>query len=121
MKPFFAILAAGALLACGSQADAANRYLLPQWRAQGYNWHAQYAHTSYGVPVSLVVPPTANMQTNWSWGVGSSRISRIDHQFSRNYMGPGSAGPYQATPAWPQDTAQFGVYYVRGPWYPTQP
>ena len=121
MKPIFTLLAVATLFACGSQAEAANRYLRPQQRAQNYNWHANYAHTSYGVPVSLVVPPTANMQTNWSWGVGSSRTSRIDHQFGRNYSGPGGQGPYRSTPAWPQDTAQFGVYYVRGPWYPLQP
>jgi hypothetical protein len=50
------------------------------------------------------------------------RISRIDHQFTRNYPGPGPfGGGFRTTPHWPQDTAQFGVYYVRGPWYPTQP
>lgn len=86
-------------------------------RAQYYNWHGNYAHTSYGQPVSLVVPPTARLQTNYSWGMGSSRVSRIDHQFGRSYSGAyrGGRGFYQ-TPAWPSDTSQFGTYYVRAPW-----
>ena len=93
-------------------------YMLPVRRAQSYNWNGRYAHSAYGQPVALVVPPTANMQTNWGWGVGSSRFSRIDHQVQRNYPGAGAYGfwPWRKTPAWPSDTTQFGVYYVRGPW-----
>jgi hypothetical protein len=92
-------------------------YMRPVQRAQWYNWNRNYAYTDYGQPVALVVPPTANMQTNWGWGVASSRITRIDHQFQRNYPGYGPfGGPHRATPVWPSDTSQFGVYYVRGPW-----
>ena len=59
----------------------------------------------------------ATLQTNWGWGVGSSRLERLDHQFSRNYPGYGPfGGAYRTTPIWPSDTTQFGVYYVRGPW-----
>ena len=90
-------------------------------RAAQYNWHGNFNHSAYGQPIALVVPPTAQLQTNWSWGAPSSRISRIDHQFGRDYPGPGAgSGGYRNTPLWPADTAQFGVYYVRGPWYPTQ-
>jgi len=97
-------------------------YMKPIKRAQWYNWNRNYAYTDYGAPTALVVPPTANMQTNYGWGVASSRISRIDHQFQRNYpgaiySGSGSfGGPFRSTPLWPQDTIQFGVYPVRGPW-----
>jgi len=92
-------------------------YMTPIQRAQWTNWNRNYAHTEYGAPVALVVPPTANLQTNWGWGVASSRISRIDHQFQRNYPGQGQfGGPFRTTPLWPSDTTQFGVYYVRGPW-----
>jgi len=92
-------------------------YMRPIERAQWYNWNRNYAHTEYGQPVALVVPPTANLQTNWGWGVASSRISRIDHQFQRNYPGAGQfGGPFRTTPLWPSDTIQFGVYPVRGPW-----
>lgn len=92
-------------------------YMLPVHRARWYNWNRNYAHTSYGMPVAMVVPPTANLQTNWGWGVASSRISRIDHQVQRNYPGAGPyGGPFRPTPVWPSDTTQFGVYYVRGPW-----
>jgi hypothetical protein len=92
-------------------------YMRPIERAQWYNWNRNYANTEYGQPVALVVPPTANMQTNYGWGVASSRISRIDHQFQRNYPGEGTfGGPFRPTPIWPSDTTQFGVYYVRGPW-----
>jgi len=92
-------------------------YMSPIRRAQWYNWNRNYSNTQYGAPVALVVPPTAQLQTNWGWGVASSRISRIDHQFQRNYPGNGPfGGPYRPTPVWPSDTSEFGTYYVRAPW-----
>ena len=36
----------------------------PVRRAWYYDWNKHYANTAYGQPVSLVVPPTATMQTN---------------------------------------------------------
>jgi hypothetical protein len=100
-------------------------YMQQQWqRSQQYNWHSNYAHSAYGQPIALVVPPTAQMQTNWSWGARSARFSRIVHQFGRDYPGQGNSGGrsgFRRTPAWPSDTNQFGVNYVRGPWYPIQP
>ena len=99
---------------CGySQADAWMYY-----HAHQYPWHGQYRHTSFGKPVALVVPPIANLQTHYSWGVPSSRVTPIHHQFGRSYPG-GEGGAYSAfrpTPFWPSNTNQFGVYYVRGPW-----
>jgi hypothetical protein len=92
-------------------------YMKPIRRAQYYNWNRNYAYTDYGQPTALVVPPTAQLQTNWGWGVSSSRISRIDHQFQRNFPGYGQfGGPFRPTPLWPSDTTEFGVYYVRAPW-----
>lgn len=114
------LLLAAALVA-GESARGEMPYLRPLRRASMYNWHGNYNYTDYGRPTALIVPPTAQLQTNWSWGAPSMRVSRIDHQFTRNYAGPGQQGGYRTTPIWPQDTAQFGVYYVRGPWYPTQP
>jgi hypothetical protein len=116
-----ALLLAAACLGAVASARAEMPYLKPLRRAQLRNWHGSYAYTPYGLPTAVVTPPTANLQTNWGWGAASSRISRIDHQFTRNYQGPGSPGPNLGTPYWPQDTTQFGLYYVRGPWYPTQP
>ena len=96
-------------------------YLRPLRRAQKYNWHGNYAHAAYGAPVALVVPPTAQLQTNWSWGAPSAHFRRIDHQFGRDYpwFGPFGNG-CRTTPRWPSNLDQFGVYYVRAPWYPTQ-
>jgi hypothetical protein len=92
-------------------------YMKPVYRAQCYNWNRNYAYTDFGAPTALVVPPTAQLQTNYGWGVASSRISRIDHQFQRNYPGYGQfGGPFRSTPMWPSDTTQFGVYPVRAPW-----
>lgn len=111
---------------CGSSCGKAKKshvpcYMKPKQRAQNYNWHANYAHSAYGQPIALVVPPTANMQTTWGWGAPSAHFSHLDHQFGRDYPGPGPfGGSFNNTPHWPQNTHQFGVYYVRGPWYPTQ-
>lgn len=92
-------------------------YMWPTRRSELTTWHGVYAHPQYGAPVALVVPPTSNLQTNWGWGPTASRVSRVDHQFGRNYVGPGPyGGPFRGRPAWPQDTMQFGVYSVRGPW-----
>ncbi len=92
-------------------------YMKPVRRAQYYNWNRNYAYTDFGAPTALVVPPTAQLQTNYGWGVASSRISRIDHQFQRNYPGNGPyGGPFRSTPIWPSDTTQFGIYPVRAPW-----
>jgi hypothetical protein len=92
-------------------------YMKPIHRAQFYNWNRNYAYTDFGAPTALVVPPTAQLQTNYGWGVASSRISRIDHQFQRNFPGYGQfGGPFRPTPLWPSDTTQFGIYPVRAPW-----
>jgi hypothetical protein len=50
--------------------------------------------------------------------VANTRITPIYHQFTRQFPGYGYDGgvPFYGTPAWPSDTRQFGVYYVRGPW-----
>ena len=82
------------------------------------DWHQGYYHTAWGMPLALVVPPTASYQTNWGWGVGNTRVTPICPQFSRNWAGPGSYDrrTFNATPPWPSDTTQSGVNYVRGPW-----
>jgi hypothetical protein len=86
-------------------------------RAATYAWHGDYYYTQWGRPVALVVPPTAELQTNYGWGVGNTRVTRIDHQFQRPYPGYGFEGsPFAPTPVIPSDTNQFGVYYIRGPW-----
>jgi hypothetical protein len=69
----------------------------------------------WGSPVNLVVPPTAEYHTEMGWGVGNSRRTVIRDQFGYGYA-DSFGGGYMATPAWPSDTTQFGVHYVRGPW-----
>jgi hypothetical protein len=105
---------------CGGLCCCDCGYMFPLKRSCYYNWNGRYAHSAYGQPVALVVPPTANLQTNWGWGVSSSRVSHLDHQVRRNYPGPGPFGAitglWRRTPAWPSDTTQIGAYYVRGPW-----
>jgi hypothetical protein len=111
------LLAVAMVAAIAAEAFAASPVVWPVRRSRYYDWNKPYAHTAYGAPVSMVVPPTATMQTNWGWGVGSSRLERLDHQFGRNYPGGGPfGGPYRTTPIWPSDTTQFGVYNVRAPW-----
>jgi hypothetical protein len=78
-------------------------------------WHDQYYYTQYGQPTALVVPPTAVMHQTNSWGVSRNYSLPIYHQFG--YQGtPSAGGAFYATPVWPSNTQQFGVYPVRGPW-----
>jgi hypothetical protein len=81
-------------------------------------WHGGYYNQSYGAPMALVVPPNAEMQTHMGWGVGGTRITPLCPQFGRSYAGVGTydGRAFRATPPWPNDTDQQGVYYVRGPW-----
>ena len=94
------------------------RYFL---RSQGKSWHSAWYDPAEGRPIALVVPPTSEFMTQYSWGVPSSRVAPIYHQFHRPYPGPGAVagsggGGFLPTPNQPSDTVQFGVNAVRGPW-----
>jgi hypothetical protein len=83
----------------------------------GEEWACGYYHTMWGQPVALIVPPTAELQTHWNWGVAQTSVTPIWPQFSREFPGPYYGGRgFAPTPRWPSSTDQFGVYYVRGPW-----
>ena len=112
--------------ACGSHGHAGHcwkhdviekRYFL---RSQGLSWHSVWYDPSIGRPLALVVPPTAEFTSEYSWGVPSSRVTPLYSQFRRPYSGvgvvPGAGGRFLPTPTQPSDTVQFGVYEVRGPW-----
>ncbi len=109
--------AARAALAGGEHDVYEKRYFL---RSQGKAWHsAWYDPWEAGRPLSLVVPPTAEFTTEYGWGVPSSRVMPIYHQYRRPYPGPGAVPggrPFMPTPNQPSDTVQFGVHYNRGPW-----
>jgi hypothetical protein len=85
-----------------------------QIHASGQPWHGQYYYLPYGQPTALVVPPTASMQQNYSWGVSQNTMTPIYHQYGAAAMP--SSGAFYATPRWPSHTRQFGVYPVRAPW-----
>ncbi len=88
-----------------------------RWFNANVPWHAPYVHATWRQPVALVVPPIANMQTSYSWGVARTRMVPNYHQFTRPYVAPGGGGgTLSATPAWPSSTTHHGVYYIRGPW-----
>jgi hypothetical protein len=122
MKYTFTITLALLLcLAATSQtlAEGGNRWAqAAYYRSQMYPWHGGYYEAAWGMPVALVVPPTAENQVKMHWGVGGTRVVPIDHQFKRDYPGEGyyDRAGFLPTPPWPSDTDQFGVYYVRGPW-----
>lgn len=90
------------------------------WFASARPWHGQYAYTPVGGPVALVVPPTADTIAAWGWGVTSSEVRPLYHQFGQADPGGamiyGENSPWLPTPVWPSHTDQFGVYPVRGPW-----
>jgi len=83
-----------------------------------YPWHGSHYHTAWGAPVAVVVPPTVESHTDWRWGIGGTRVTPIRHQFGRSWPGPGlyDRSRFRHTPRWPNDTRQFGAYYIRGPW-----
>lgn len=86
-----------------------------QSQAAGTPWHGQYYYLPYGQPTALVVPPTVTMQSNYSWGVSQNTMTPIYHQYGQAAM-PSAGGMFYATPRWPSNTNQFGIYPVRGPW-----
>lgn len=81
-------------------------------------WHGPYYDAAWGMPVAVIVPPTAERQVHWGWGIGNSRITPIWPQYKLGYPVSGPFGPaaIHPTPPWPTDTDQFGDYYIRGPW-----
>ena len=88
-----------------------------RWHNASTQWHGPYAHSYWKQPLGLVVPPIANMQTSYSWGVGRTRMVPNYHQFTRPYVAPGGAtGAGSAAPSWPNSTTHQGIYYIRGPW-----
>lgn len=90
-----------------------------RWRASLRPWHGRYNNVQYGQPIALVVPPTAELTTDYAWGSVASRMTRNDHQFQRpwpnGYWSPYGYGFFN-TPEWPHDTRNFGIYPIRGPW-----
>ncbi|MEX0677745.1 MAG: hypothetical protein WD063_11755 [Pirellulales bacterium] len=88
-----------------------------RYRASLRPWHGRWYNVQHGQAVAVVVPPTSELTTDYSWGAVSSRMTRIDHQFQRPWPN-GYWTPYgfMPTPAVPSDTRQTGYYYIRGPW-----
>ena len=112
-------IAAMAVSSTGRAGDETHHGRDARWRASLRPWHGRFYNVQYGQPIALVVPPTAELTTDYSWGSVASRMTRIDHPFQRPWPnGYWSNYPYGflPTPAWPSDTRQFGTYYVRGPW-----
>lgn len=99
--------------ACGGRADR-----LAQRQSAGVPWDGGYYDVMWGEPVALVVPPTAELQTHYNWGVAQTSVTPIWHQYQRAYPGPYVAGGrgFLPAPVWPHSTDQQGIYYVRGPW-----
>jgi hypothetical protein len=87
-----------------------------RWHNANSSWHGAYSHVEWGRPVALIVPPTATMQTEYSWGVARTQMLPIRHQFARPVANMGGWGPLPPSPRWPSRTQHLGVYSVRGPW-----
>lgn len=81
-------------------------------------WHGGYYEGGWGMPLALVVPPNAEMQVHYGWGVGATRTTPIQYQYEPGYPIPGyyNRSWFQPVPQWPSSTDQLGVYYIRGPW-----
>jgi hypothetical protein len=101
------------LAACGNRADRVARR-----QSAGVPWDGGYYDVMWGQPVALVVPPTAELQTHYNWGVAQTSVTPIWHQYQRAYPGPYAPGGrgFMAAPSIPSSTDQSGDYYIRGPW-----
>ena len=118
------VLAAAAIgsLCMAGEAQAVKPRYRADYLASRYSearpWHGPYYHTSYGVPLALVVPPNAKMMSSYGWGVTATEINPIYPQFERPFPGyiDASGALLLPTPPWPSHTDQFGVYPIRGPW-----
>ena len=100
------------------RAEATVRDCVAYQFAQVYPWHGYHYYPVYRQPLALVVPPTAGNTSEYAWGVGSTRITPIYHQYQWRVpysMGAGG-GAFAPPPYWPSSTTQFGVHYIRGPW-----
>jgi hypothetical protein len=86
------------------------------WFNANRSWHGPHYNNSWGHPVAVIVPPVANFQTNYAWGVARSRMAPIHHQFGRPYVDPVTGVTPYSAPMWPSDTTHLGYYSVRGPW-----
>jgi hypothetical protein len=106
---------AGDVIHNGWAGDIIHNDRAARWYNATRSWHGPYAHAAWGRPVALIVPPTVNMQTEYAWGVGRTRMAPINHQFARPYALP-MTGATRPAPVWPADTTQIGFYSVRGPW-----
>ncbi len=116
------LLAASLVTVFATTEDANADRRADRWaarHARSQSWHSNYYHTATGLPVALIVPPTAHMQTRWGWGVAQNTMTPIHHQFRRSYPGAGAGGAsgmFSPTPNVPSHTDQFGVNYIRGPY-----
>jgi len=100
----------------GGHGAAEKRYFL---RGRFKSWHSGWYNPEAGRPVPLVVPPTAEFVSEYSWGVPSSRVMPLYQQFRKPYPGAGyvpGSRPFMPTPDQPSDTVQFGIHAIRGPW-----
>ncbi|MGD0896942.1 MAG: hypothetical protein ABR915_03840 [Thermoguttaceae bacterium] len=86
-------------------------------RAASSSWQNGYYDPAWGMPVALVVPPTARHQVHYEWGAGGTGVSPIYHQFSGQPQWPTAYNihAFRPAPPWPRCTEQMGDYYVRGP------
>lgn len=99
-----------------------DRTIADRWTARHaarMSWHDPYHQIQHSYPIPLVVPPTANVQSHWTWGVTGTEMTPIHHQFSRPYpdrMFDNGGYRMSPTPINPWSTRQGGVYYIRAPW-----
>lgn len=111
-------LIALAVLSIGLDRIACGRIRSQGSKTPAPTWHEGYYEPEWGMPLALVVPPKAEMQVHYGWGVGETRTTPINYQYHRDNPIPGyyNRAGFQPVPYWPNSTDQMGVYYIRGPW-----
>ena len=115
---FLKSVLAMAVVAAGLGQVASAGVLGHRQKSPAASWQGGYYEAGWGMPLALVVPPKAEMQTHYGWGVGATRTTPINNQYQPGYSVPGyyNRAGFRPAPVWPSDTDQLGVYYIRGPW-----
>ena len=93
------------LLASTSSTLAAMYYRSAEWQGDTGSWEGGYYDAAWGMPMAVVVPPTARWQTDYAWvraargSRGSTRVSTTVTRVPNRSTGGATTCPPRRNPA----------------------